>query len=317
MRAEHGFMNIGTDPETSLYVYGWLPDGDGTPAKAVVQIAHGMAETAARYERFAAALTARGYAVFAGDHRGHGRTAGRPEAVGDPGPYSFARMTDDLAAVTERIAARHPGAPIVLFGHSMGSFLAQQYMYRHPGKLAGVILSGSDGPKGPELGLGLLLARLEARWRGDGHRSRLLNALTFGGYNRRFRPVRTAFDWLSRDPEEVDRYIADPYCGGVFTAGFFRDFFAGLRDIHKPEHLRRIPRELPILIVSGDKDPVGRFGAGVRQLADLYRQLGFSRVRCKLYPGGRHELLNETNREEVTDDVLQWLDRLVEEAPDR
>lgn len=317
MRAEHGFMNIETDPETSLYVYGWLPDDDGRPAKAVVQIAHGMAETAARYERFAAALTARGYAVYAGDHRGHGRTAGRPEAVGDPGPDSFDRMTDDLVAVTERIAERHPGAPIVLFGHSMGSFVAQQYMYRHPGKLAGVILSGSDGPKGPELGLGLLLARLEAQWRGDRHRSRLLNALTFGGYNRRFRPVRTAFDWLSRDPEEVDRYIADPYCGGVFTAGFFRDFFAGLRDIHKPEHLRRIPRELPILIVSGDNDPVGRFGAGVRQLADLYRQLGFSRVRCKLYPGGRHELLNETNREEVTDDVLQWLDRLVEGVPDR
>jgi alpha-beta hydrolase superfamily lysophospholipase len=294
--------------QKKIFVYHWSSQEQRTP-QAIVQIAHGMGEMAARYERFARSLIEAGYEVYANDHRGHGQTAGQPDQVGITGSNGFSKMTDAMAQLTDEIARRHPGVPIYLFGHSMGSFLTQQYMYRYAHKVKAVILSGTNGKQTPMIRVGILIAELLASWKGSDHRSPLLMQLTFGSYNKAFRPNRTASDWLSRDEAEVDRYMADPFCGGIFTAGFFRDFFRGLLDIHRHQHMVQIPKQLPILIFAGDSDPVGRMGKGIVQLTGMYSRFGIEQVSCKLYPGGRHEMLNEINREEVTRDVVAWLGR--------
>ena len=298
-----------------IFVYVWHPD-ENTELRGIVQISHGMAETAARYERLALALTTHGYIVYANDHRGHGRTAGSLERLGIPGANGFQRMVVNMAELTDQIRARHPKLPIFLLGHSMGSFLAQQYMIKFSDKIKGVILSGSNGRQSSLLVVAIWLAKLQAKLQGDNHRSQLLHSLTFGSYNKAFRPNRSNFDWLSRDTAEVDTYIHDPFCGAVFTAGFFRDFFKGLQDIHRPEQMEKIPKNLPVYIFSGEKDPVGAMGNGVRQLLQMYRKLGLKQVSSTLYPEGRHEMLNELNREEVTKDLIHWL-QLVNESGDK
>jgi alpha-beta hydrolase superfamily lysophospholipase len=290
----------------SIFTYEWRPETDA--AKAVVQIAHGMAETAERYERLAQALTEQGYIVVANDHRGHGKTAGSTEKIGIFGADSFNRMVENMAELTDRIRFAHSGLPIFLLGHSMGSFFTQQYMYRFPKKVSGVILSGSNGKQGSLLGIGVKIATLAAKLRGDHHRSKLLNHLTFGAYNKAFRPTRTKLDWLTRDTAEVDAYIQNPYCGAVFSAGFFRDFFKGLQEVHLEENMQKIPKNLPIYVFSGEMDPVGGMGKGVRQLLRMYHELGLTQVSSTLYPEGRHEMLNEQNRDEVTKDLITWLE---------
>ncbi|NOU92316.1 alpha/beta fold hydrolase [Paenibacillus sp. LMG 31456] len=289
-----------------IFVYRWRRVGAGA-LRAAIQISHGMAENAERYERFAQVLTDAGYIVYANDHLGHGLTAGTPELVGLTPKNGFSKMTETMAILTDIIAERHPGLPIYLFGHSMGSFLSQQYMYRYPGKLSGVVLSGSNGRQSQTIRAGIVLAELVASLKGDDHRSPLLMAMSFGSYNKKFQPNRSESDWLSRDEAEVDRYIQDPFCGGVFSAGFFKDFFHGLVDIHRPHKMERIPKHLPVFILSGDRDPVGGMGKGILQLVNMYSRLGMEEVSYKLYPGGRHEMLNETNREEVMQDVVSWL----------
>ncbi|MCD1257503.1 alpha/beta hydrolase [Paenibacillus athensensis] len=294
--------------ENEIFVYSWQPDPD-IKVQGVVQIIHGLAEAAERYARLAAELTARGYAVYACDLPGHGRTAGAVERVGILGPDGFAQMTDTVALLMEQLARReHPQQPLYVLGHSMGSFIAQQLMYRYPALADGVVLSGTNGKQGPQLFAGIWIAAAEAKLRGGKHRSKLLNTLTFGGYNRPFRPNRTAFDWLSRDAAEVDAYIRNPYCGAVFCALFFRDFLRGLAEIHRPSNMARIPKQLPLYVFGGDRDPVGGMGRGVQQLLGMYARLGLTEVSSKLYPQGRHEMLNETNRAEVTADLLSWLD---------
>ncbi|MEC0265934.1 lysophospholipase [Paenibacillus anseongense] len=300
------------DQDVNHYVYEWLPE-EAITIKGLVQIAHGMAETAERYERLAERLTKSGYAVYANDHLGHGRTAGSPDAVGKFGEDCFRHMAENMGQLTGQIRKRYQERlPLFVLGHSMGSFLTQYYMgtylMKHPNQVQGIILSGSNGSEGAALNVGIALAACEAAIRGDHHRSSLLTGLSFDAYNKKFTPNRTSFDWLSTDPEEVDKYVADPYCGVVFTSGFFRDFFRGLKEIHRPAHVQRIPKEIPIYIFSGEEDPVGGHGKGVRKLIRMYEKLGLQNVSSKLYPGGRHEMLNEANREEVMADLAAWLD---------
>ncbi|CAN7687593.1 lysophospholipase [Paenibacillus sp. LjRoot56] len=295
------------------YVYEWLPSED-VGFKGIVQIAHGMAETAARYERLADVLTKNGYAVYANDHLGHGRTAGSLEAVGKFGKDGFHAMADAMGQITSQIRTRYAESnlPLFMLGHSMGSFLTQYYMgsylERYPTHVQGILLSGSNGKEGPVLQVGIGIATLEAAIRGDHFRSVLLTALSFGSFNTKFKPNRTAFDWLSRDEREVDAYINDPYCGGIFTSGYFRDFFKGLMEIHTLQHLARIRKEIPIYIFSGEDDPVGGQGKGIRSLIKTYEKLGIQDISYKLYPGGRHEMLNEINRDEVMGDIVARLD---------
>ncbi|KGN30784.1 alpha/beta hydrolase [Knoellia sinensis KCTC 19936] len=293
---------------TSLHTYRWLP---ATPPRAIVQIAHGMAEHAARYERFAKELVSAGYAVYAQDHRGHGRTASPDDHGYFADHDGFATAVADLSTVTEFAQAEHPGVPVVLFGHSMGSFLSRAYVTLHGSRLAGLILSGTAGDPGPLAAVGKRVAALQGRIRGRKHRSGLMDKLTFGQFNTKFKPNRTQFDWLSRDHAEVDKYIADPLCGNVFSAGFFADLLHGIQQINKPSAYAAVPTDLPVFVFSGELDPVGDNGKGPREVADRLRAAGVTDVTTTMHPEGRHEMLNETNRDEVVADVLEWLDERI------
>ena len=279
-----------------------LPDGE---PKAVVLIAHGMAEHAARYARFARELAARGYAVYAPDHRGHGRTAGGDDRLGWAGEDGWNGMLRDLARLAELVRERHPGVPLVLFGHSMGSVLAQRFAQLHGLLLRGLILSGTFG-SAPNIGAGITAARVLALARG-GRAPSPLQRTMFAGFNKAF-SQQPGSEWLSSDAAEVAKYVDDPRCGFTFSNGLLLEMLRGYVETWKPRNELAVPRELPVLLFSGELDPVGRNTAAVTQLAGRYRALGLPDVTVKLYPGGRHEMLNETNRDEVVRDVLAWLD---------
>ena len=288
-------------------VHRWVPDGD---VRAVVHIAHGMCEHARRYARFAAALNDVGIAVYAEDHRGHGLTAPIEDDLGFfAASRGWATVLDDLHRVTLRIRSEQPDRPVFLLGHSMGSFLAQQYLFTFPGEIDGLILSGSNGPIGPLGEVAATLARAERARLGPRGRSELLENVVFRDYNKAFEPRRTDRDWLSRDEAEVDAYIADPLSGWVATTQFYVDLFAGLRVIGQPERVRAgAPKQLPVYLFCGSEDPVGG-AAGQARLAALYDAAGLTQVESRVYEGGRHEMLNETNRDEVTTDLIAWLER--------
>ena len=290
----------------AVHTYRWLPDGD---VQGVVQIAHGMAEHAGRYEHVAEALTSAGYAVYANDHRGHGKTAVTEDDLGFFAPSrGWATVLDDLYRLNQHIHHEHPDIPVHLFGHSMGSFLAQQFLFTFPGAVDGAVLSGSNRHPAAAVEAGAAVARAEIARIGPTGRSALLNLAAFGAYNKAFAPTRTDFDWLSRDPAAVDAYIDDPRCGFVCTARMWLDVFSGLRVIRQTERLLEIPPFLPIYVFSGDQDPVGEAGAGVQRLVDAYEEAGLANVTLRLYPEGRHEMVNETNRDEVLSDLTAWLD---------
>jgi alpha-beta hydrolase superfamily lysophospholipase len=279
----------------------WLPQG---APRAAVQIVHGLAEHSARYSRLAEALNAAGYAVYAHDHRGHGPSC--PPA--DLGYFADAdgwrRLLDDIQLVAQRVSAEQPGVPRVFLGHSMGSFLGQTYIAEHGRELAAAVLSGTSGPPPAILPIGKRIVAFE-RWRlGPRGKSPLVQALLFGEQNKPFRPARTPYDWLSRDPAEVDKYIADPLCGFALTNQLAADLVGALSSLASPALAARIPKALPIYVFSGARDPVG---AKLQGLLDVYQAAGLA-VTAKIYPDARHETLNETNREEVTRDLLAWLD---------
>jgi alpha-beta hydrolase superfamily lysophospholipase len=220
----------------------------------------------------------------------------------------FAMMLADLHCLHGMIREENPGVPLFLIGHSMGSFLVQGYISRWGKELKGAVLSGTAGKFGLLLYPALAIATAEMKLRGRRARSYLLNILVFGGFNRQFRPNRTMFDWLTSDAAEVDKFIRDPSCGRIFSTSFFRDFFRFLLKLHTAESLNTIPRDLPLYLFSGDRDPLGKNTRSVLELLRMYRESGLRDVRAKFYPGGRHEMLNEINRAEVTGDVLRWLE---------
>lgn len=284
----------------------WVP-GSGEPP-AVIQILHGLGEHADRYERFAREANERGYAVVAHNHRGHGPLAVRRGSFGAKDGWDL--LEADALTVREEIERRFGEQSIVLLGHSMGSFLAQYYAMHYGGRLRAMILSGSGWPSRFSLVPGYLLAWLTATARGRNRPSEFLDKLGFDSLNKRFEPARTEFDWLSRDEAEVDRYADDPLCGGPYTAGLWVDFLSGLMSVASDKGLNRIPGDLPILITGGAEDPVGG-DDGMGKLMLHYAQTLHSRLTLKIYPGGRHEMLNETNRDEVTRDWLDWVDGLL------
>jgi alpha-beta hydrolase superfamily lysophospholipase len=293
-----------------LFVYRWLPD-EGVPRKAIVHIAHGMAEHAGRYARFAGALVAAGYAVYADDHRGHGQTAASPDELGWLGPGGFKLAVQDLQQLLVFEKAESPGLPAVLFGHSMGSHLTQALLIEDGASLRGAVLSGSSGKPSLVAAAGRLVAREERLRLGAKGKSALLGALSFDAFNKAFAPTRTAFDWLSRDEAEVDRYVADPLCGFAVSTQLWVDLLDALADVSRPERQARVPHDLPIHIFAGSRDPVGENTKSLVQLVAAYGRAGVKDVTHKFYPGGRHEMLNETNRDEVTRDLIAWLDARV------
>jgi alpha-beta hydrolase superfamily lysophospholipase len=290
------------DDGQTLLARRWLPEG---PPRAVVQIAHGLAEHSARYARLAAALNSAGYAAYANDHRGHGPKA----AAADLGHFAdeggWDKVVGDLWTLNRLIAAEQPGTPIIFLGHSLGSFLGRGFIAGHSDALAGVALSGSNGKPPAIATLGRLIAREERLRLGKRGKSNLIFQLWFGEFNKPFKPARTASDWLSRDEKEVDAFVADPLCGFAFTTQLAIDVLDALPHVTSRKSLATIRKDLPIYVFSGERDPVG---ANIKGLIQDLKAAGFTQLTTRIYPGARHETLNELNRDEVTRDLIAWLD---------
>ena len=296
-----------TDWEHQCAGYLWQPQGE---IRGVVQIVHGIAEHMGRYDHFARYLNAHGYVVCGEDHLGHGKTG---EAAGQFGYFArhhgWGLVTQNVHTFRQQMGQRFPGVPYFLLGHSMGSFLTRTYLCRCPGTVNGAILSGT-GQENPLLVAGgKLVASLIGHLRGFDTVSALVHDLALGAYNRQFRPNRTTADWISRDEQVVDTYLQDPFCTFTPTVGLYRDMLGGLQYISSEKALSRMDPNTPIYLFSGDQDPVGGNGAGVRRVYGYFKDHGTRDLELKLYPGARHETLNETNRMEVYADVLDWLDR--------
>lgn len=291
--------------DSVAFVRAWQPQGK---PRACVQIVHSMSEHGGRYAQFARALNREGYAVYAQDLPGHGRTARAPDELGhfaDSHGWRFALQS--IRAVQVEIRERHAGLPLVYFGHSMGALLGQDYIVHHGRDLAACVLTATTGRTGPMRAIGRGLMRAEIAWAGVRHRSRLAEKLSSGTFNRRFKPNRTAFDWLSRDTEEVDRYISDPHCGFRPSAGLWSELLAASARLCEPARLARIPRALPILLAAGTADPTVAGGRGTSILERAYFGAGLRDVTLRLYPDARHDLLHDTCRDQVTANVVEWL----------
>lgn len=297
-----------------LVVHRWLPADD---PRAIVQILHGASEHAGRYARLAQELNAAGYAVYAADHRGHGKTAGALDRFGIAGEDTWSKLVSDAREVTEHIAREHPDVPIVLLGHSMGSMVAQGYLVRGTGTLAAAVLTGTAGTFAPEWEG--LRERLAAAIATEGRDVPSMEfAMLFANFNDPFvdpaaGEAASGFEWLSRDPAEVQRYVDDPWCGNPLTNGFVDDLAVGLEEIWTGGGETNIPDGFPVLLMNGSEDPVGENGASIQVLVERYRRAGLA-VTDRLYDGARHEVFNEANRDEISRDLLEWLDRTVASA---
>ena len=269
-----------------ITAYRWSGDGD---PRAIVVVAHGMGEHAGRYRRLAEALVDAGYVVYAPDHRGHGRTAGSADAHGNLGASGWDALVGDLGTLAALARAEHPGIPLVAFGHSMGSFALQQYLLDHSADVEAAVLSGTTA-------LDVVAPAIDPTKEVD-----------LSAFNLAFAPARTDYDWLSRDEAEVDAYVDDPDCGFGLDPAATAGMVARAGDTADVSAVRA---DLPIYLMSGDADPLAGGGPLVEMVADRYRQAGVSDVTVVLYPQARHEILNETNRDEVTADLLAWLDRV-------
>lgn len=286
----------------------WLPE-QGSP-KAVVQIVHGIAEYVNRYDHFARFLADNGFAVCGDDHLGHGRTAMQDSKFGYFAPHDgWVLATADERLLRQRMGAQYPGIPYFLLGHSMGSFLTRTYLCRYPGEVSGAILSGTGQEGAALVAGGKLLANTIANIKGPEYVSKLVHNLSLGAYNKQFAPNRTTADWISRDEAVVDAYMADPLCQFIPTVGLYRDMLGGLRYISSERALSQMDPNTPVYLYSGDHDPVGSNGAGVKKVYGYFKAHGTKDLTLKLYEGGRHEMHNELNRGEVYADVLAWLNK--------
>mgnify|MGYP001151787367 FL=1 len=299
------------DGKSRIHAVRYRPE-DAGQIRCILQVVHGMAEYVERYEEFAAYLVERGFVVTGDDHLGHGKSVGQGGKQGyfceqDPATV-LVRDVHRLKKLTEEL---YPGVPYVLMGHSMGSFIARNYLCRYGTGISGAVIMGTGMQPKAVLDMARLVAGIQKFFCGPMHVSRLLDRLAFGGYGKGITDRRTAFDWLSRDRERVDRYIADPMCGFTFTVNGFGALFELVLRLYSPENLAAVPRELPVFMVSGDADPVGDYGKGVRRAYDSLVAAGLTDIRLKLYPGGRHELLNETNRSQVMQDICRWVEENV------
>jgi alpha-beta hydrolase superfamily lysophospholipase len=298
------------DDGTNLHVYRWEPE-DLSSAFGIVHVVHGMAEHGGRYARLAEALTGAGFRVYAHDHRGHGPAA-RPEDLGHFGDeQGWARVVGDLRRLLRREMDENPGKPLVVIGHSMGSFMVQQLMFEVPEWLSAVVLSASNGKPSPIASAGRLIARAERRRLGPRGKSPLIHALGFDAFNKAFKPNRTDHDWISRDEAEVDRYAADPLCGFQCSTSTWIEVLDALAEISRPSNQAKIRKDLPVYIVAGSEDPVSEKTKGLSQLLRAYARAGLTDVTHHFYAGARHEIFNETNRDEVIGELVAWLRRKV------
>jgi alpha-beta hydrolase superfamily lysophospholipase len=301
------------DDETIFY-YKW-PSNNKTPLKAVVQISHGVGEHAGRYQPIAKILQDKGYEVYANDHRVHGKSAKNEDYLGYyDGDNYFSDAIADMRQLTGIIKKEHPNKKIILFGHSMGSLLSREYVTKYGDDLEALVLSGTASFMKGLGSFGLLSAKFLGKLNGKHRSNELLKNLFFTQFNKKFKPNRTKVDWISSDENQVDLFEADPLRIEDFSLSIFSDILKGSKKINQISTFESTPKGLPIFIFSGDKDPVGEMGKGVIKVAKKYKNAGIEDITLKLYKGGRHEMLNEINKNEVEQDLLNWLHQKIEVA---
>lgn len=293
-----------------IHACSFFPE-DKESVRAVIQIAHGMAEHLERYEKFAGVLCENGFAVYINDHLGHGKSVKNDDELGYFGEKDgWKNFIDDCHQLMQIAKKENPGKPYIFFGHSMGSFVAREFTKCYAEKLSGAVFCGTAGPN-PAAGAGIAVAKLIGKMKGSHYRSKFIDNLAFGTYNKQFEG-RTSFDWLTRDNDEVDKYIADKYCGFLFTAYGYRDMFSLLSRVSSKKWAEEYSKNLPVLLISGSKDPVGANGKGVEQVFNMLKDAGKNNVTMHLYEDARHEILNESKCfDKVCKDVIDWADSVL------
>ena len=304
MRTDFYFDSLGGG---KIHGCRWTPDGE---VKAIVQFVHGIAEYAQRYDDFATYLNSKGILVVAEDHMGHGKSICEETPIGCfAGGWHTA--VKDTYRLLKNTMEEFPGVPYILFGHSMGSFMARTILAKYPDSgITAAIICGTAWMPGAVIGAGKTVATLVCKKNGEQKPSQLLQSIMFGGYNKKIEHVRTSCDWLTRDQRIVDDYVADPLCGFTPSAGLVRAMMDGLQYIQDGKNLDAMKKDLPVYFIAGGDDPVGGYGAGVRQAADEFKKHGMEHLDVKIYPLCRHEIHNEINRQEVYDDVFSWIEKL-------
>ena len=296
---------LSSDGKTNIYVREWIPEGE---IKGFVQIAHGVAEYGARYDDFMKFLNDNGYAAAANDHLGHGKSVSSEEnRLFFSEENGWDLVVEDMKKLHDRLKEEFPGKKAVLFGHSMGSFLSRTYIIKHPDDFDAAVICGTGQQSGLVVSVGEMMAKRECKKNGANKPSLKMTGLAFGGYNKKF-AGRTSVDWLSRNEANVDRYEADPLCGGVSSAGLFRDMMGGLKFIGKKENIAQMKKDLPVFLIAGSMDPVGNYGKDVKKVYQMFLDAGMKNVSMKLYQDDRHEILNEDDKEQVYADVLGWIE---------
>ncbi len=291
---------------TDIYVQSIIPS-ENQDIKGIIAIVHGMAEHTDRYKAIAEYLSNNGYAVFMHDHAGHGKSVKSSDDLGYFGDTDgYERITDDVHKVTEIIKEHYPDKPLIIWGHSMGSFITRNFIAKYPDAADAAVICGTSG-NNPAAGIGIAVAKLIALLLGTRHRSSLLNTMAFGAYNKKFNG-NTGFEWLSANEENVKAYVADRLCGYIFTSYGFKDLFSVLAAVSSKKWYNSVPISMPLFLIAGDMDPVGNYGKGVKEVYDKLRKSGHSKASIKLYKGLRHEIHNESSRETVLNDILSFAD---------
>ena len=303
MRTDGYFDSCGAG---KIHYCTWSPEAE---PMAVLQIIHGIAEFVERYDGFARYLNSLGYVVVAEDHMGHGKSVNGVRGYFHGGWFA---AVEDSMQLMRRTRKEYPLLPYVLFGHSMGSFMARTILCKYPDSgISAAVICGTGWQPRAILPVGIETCRMICRKSGEQIPSEQLDRMIFGGYNKKVEHPRTKFDWLSRDQKSVDDYIAHPLCGFTVSAGLMQDMMMGIRYVEDPRNLAVMKKELPVFFIAGGDDPVGNYGKGVHQAENAFRKAGMKNVACRIYPLCRHEILNEINKEEIYEDVAQWLAPIV------
>lgn len=311
MAKKEEFTFDSRDGETKLHAVRWVPEGK---AVCILQIVHGMAEYIERYEELARFLCEKGILVTGDDHLGHGKS------VSQDGTYGYFCKQDPATVVVRDVhrlkkitQEDYPGVPYVVLGHSMGSFILRNYLFRYGTGIEGAIVCGTGSKPQALVKVSRALAAVQGLFFGDAHVAKMIDKLAFGSYNKKIPDAKTSFDWLCRDEKVVDAYRKDDLCGFTFTVNGFKTLFGLLDRLNRKENLARMPKDLPVHFIAGDMDPVGDYGQGVKKAYEDFVAAGMERVSIKLYPGGRHELLNEMNKLQVYGEIYTWIMERVKE----
>lgn len=293
------------DGSTQIHTIEWIPDGE---VKALLQMCHGMVEYIDRYHEFAEFLAKKGIYVVGNDHLGHGKSVTSQEKLG------FFHETDgnayvigDIHQLRVKTEQKYPGIPYFMLGHSMGSFLLRQYLGVYGKGLAGAVIMGTGYQPDILLAVGKFVCRIIATMKGWDYRSKLIDTMAFGGFNRKFREETDGSDWISKNPENSKKHATDPLCTFMFTVNAYYHMFSGIQAVNRQERQEKIPKSLPVFLVAGQDDPVGNFGKSVENLCKKYKKCGMKDVKLKLYQGDRHEILNEVDRAIVYRDIYEWI----------